>query len=176
MFVIVLLLCGDRDFYANDLHLPHWNNPWPCEMCDASRLTPDNNVMDLTPTAKFKRTLKPPGTTLPSTHSLATLLNVTLYMLVHDWMHNGDLGILQHAIACILFTIVFLTDATTTAGAQRNLVQVWGAIREQYQVLHVDCRLGTLTLSMFCDPRSPHGAYPQMTAPGALCPGKNNRC
>ena len=165
-FLVLMNICGDLDFYSNDIRLPHFNSNAPCWLCRAGRGAehPAMNIFDFKPDAGWRGTLAQAPTPMPSDHPFLAGVGVSVFHIACDWMHNVYLGVLQHVVGSVLFTIVFPDRHTSAAAAARTLSEVWAVIRSEYGRLSISERIGRLTLRMFCNVDHPHESYPMMSS------------
>eukprot|EP00959_Pyramimonas_sp_CCMP1952_P232329 4855116-Pyramimonas_sp.AAC.3 len=94
-------------------------------------------------------------------HPLFTTWGVSIHCLAIDVMHTVDLGVAGHAVANLLYELIY----EELGGRVSDRVRiVWTRIQEIYGELGLPHRLSNFRLSMFVkDPDSPHSDYPVLS-------------
>ena len=161
-------LVGDQDHYANNLHLPHWQNLHPCWEC---KQTKEECMTALTlpvPLEKMRTEDEEYNCRL-STHPLFTLPGLSHFNVCQDAMHILFCkGLLSHCMGNALKH--WCWHSSGLAGtAKARLQVVWTEIQKLYKEYNISCHLGALKLSMFVDPERPHQEKPNLRLKAGEC-------
>ena len=161
---VLWCVCGDGDFFVNDLHFPHWNSDSMClGLCLAQKASGPWCYNDFRASSKWRS--RPLSTTFlienhlaPHRHPWFNAKGVTVFMLMMDVLHCLDQnGCRSHLIGSLLFEFVYFENSHIP---QKNaLAKVWRRIDELYTQLRVETKLTRLTLDMFCDKAAPHQSF-----------------
>ncbi len=157
-FGVVFRIQGDLDWYVSTLKLrvaPQAN--LPCAWCDADR-TVARAFLDLSSTAPWLGTVFTPPQPAPNDHPLWTVPGVSIFSVALDTMHCLHLGVYQHLLGSILYTLIY--GGTLPGTIQQRLDSVWARIRTLYTTLSIATRLTNLTLNVFTDVSAPHANWP----------------
>ena len=79
-----------------------------------------------------------------------------------DCLHILELGLVAHLIGSLFFELIYFEMQGTHS---QRLSQLFQRILQLYDDLAIrSCRIGTLKLEYFCDPKAPHKHYPCLHA------------
>ena len=159
-------IIGDHEFFCNVLGVPHWAKASPCYQCNCHK---DNlKGLDFSGYTFVDATFakKEPL----SSHPLFNVEGVTSRNLKGDMLHilfiNGIyshlLGSLCHYICW--FNPIYGHQKETPA---KRLSLFFNEIQKEYCLQKVEVRLTNLTVSMFCNPKSPQAANAFLHCKGA---------
>ena len=106
-FAVVWCVCADYEFFANELHMPHWGNAEPCWLCRANK--GDRNWRDVRPDAAWRATTHTCLQTSPSIkpHPIWRIAGLHRHFCPGDAMHCLDCGgVASHLIASVLWELL----------------------------------------------------------------------
>jgi hypothetical protein len=157
-------ICGDLDFFNKDLGTPAMNADSFCWRCSCNRT--DKPWNDFRPTAAWRTTVLNAGAlkNLEFPLPLFRFAGLTPAMLHLDVMHVLDLGITEHVVANILFTICY-HDMPGRGSAAKQLCfnQLWIKIQEAYGTMELEHKISNLSLKcIVADIDSPFADYPAL--------------
>ena len=92
-FFVVWVICGDLEFFSNELKMPHFNSNHPCWLCGANRS--NLNIRDVSREAGWKETLNN-AQTAPSHHGLWLIPGLHRHHCPGDAMHIVDCNGVAH--------------------------------------------------------------------------------
>ena len=159
-------IVGDIDMFCNHLYLPHWSTDNMClgGLCLAQKKAGPFVYNDFREDHSYwlKNPLSPQHVreNHPSEHRHPwfSIPGMSTLMVHFGVMHCFDQnGCLAHALAGVLFEIVFLQIGGNRASA---LAFVWKRIVALYAKVGATYRLSKLTLDMFCTSKAPFQNYP----------------
>ena len=176
---VIWSIQGDQDFYSNVLHLPHWNNKFPCFECDCQRPVFKKQPCPLGKSVKELRwekqsyehfdtaaALRKGEAALGKgghSHPLFSIPGVTTRLVRHDALHvvYGK-GVGSHLLGSLLHYLCYYEGkgATCSVPPAQRLGVVFSEVQKVYQANKTACRLTNLRLSMFCDPLAPYKSHP----------------
>ena len=165
---------GDLEFLANVLKLPHWQNRYPCHMCNCERPTwkkepcapgksvkilreEDQDFQDTTieEAVLDKRTNHP-------------LFNVPGFSTLHvrmDSLHVLYCGVASHLAGSLVHYLRWWDYPGKQAVApSARLATLFARVKELYSQMNTPVRLTNLKLSMITDPAKPHKSFPVLEA------------
>lgn len=172
---IVWNIQGDMEFFSNHLGLPHWGSLRPCMHCDCKSSPEDESKYFKTiemDKQNFKHTsnsevAKHPPSKHPLFHKVPGLTSKmvrgdALHIL---WVH----GLYSHLLGSVLHYLVYREGGGRRQAKppQERLAILWGEIQQKYTQLGSPTRVTNLKLSMFVDPKAPHGSHPQLSLKGS---------
>ena len=169
-----------QEYYSNVLRLPHWQNQFPCFMCDTQR--PMFKKVKC-PEGKSFKILKEDEQTFKdtdpsqwfldkrSTHPLFTVPWVSTALVRGDSLHILFVrGVANHLAGSLIFYLCFYDwpQRQKVAPAQR-LATIFGKIKQIYTESQVPVRITNMRLSMLCDINKPHKGYPVLDCKASEC-------
>ena len=165
---VLWCICGDNDFYANDLYMLHWSRDEVCltGRCTASRKSGpfqyNNFCKD---TSQWITNPIPPQFFLTNhlashKHPWFSAPGVTSLFLMLDVMHCSDQnGVLSHMIGNCFHSFVF--QSYKALPKKDALAKMFSRVQELYDALGSQERISRCTLEMFCeDSSAPHQGAP----------------
>ena len=163
---IIWNLLGDWEYFANHLHLPHWQSHQMCWFCDCHKVDQTKNWKVCWP-GKGWANRDPITWEHPSTHPVFSLPGVTSWCVCADMLHTLEgKGVASHLLGSVLHQLVLKRGAGVRA-ASEELGKLWRRIQELYSLMGVSERLTNLQLSMLCDVQRPFATYPSLHAKAA---------
>lgn len=148
---------GDMDYLVKDMGLANYASLLPCFLCGGNKANIPWN--DFRRSASWRATLP----RLPATlHKIMQAPGMTVWHFALDMLHVCEYGGASHAVANVLFNIVYFKLKNMKRDAAVS--QVWNRILTLYDELNVDQdhRLKELRLKHFTDPEKPHKVFPVM--------------
>lgn len=106
LFVVLWGVLGDHEFFQNHLGLPNTSNQAPnpaCQWCLCNKLNMKNHWFNFDDAAPWMKG----GPREAADHPINTIVGMTSGHYLVDWLHTVDLGIASHALANVLFNIVY---------------------------------------------------------------------
>jgi hypothetical protein len=161
-------VAGDTDFFVNDMHMFHWANETMClGRCLASRNPGPYLFSDFRPSHSLWLQNRLSGLYIVHNH-LANhrhpwfdVYGASALMLHYDEMHVlSQQGCVSHAIANVLFDIIFLQ---IKGNHMQALNTIWDRISALYIEFPSTSKLNKLTLEMFCKPDAPYQSFPMLS-------------
>ena len=161
-------IAGDTDFFVNDLHMFHWQNEHMClGRCLASRTAGPLLYSDFRPVHSQWMENRLSASYIKNNH-LANhrhpwfdVHGSSALVLHYDEMHVcAQHGILAHALANVIFDIVFLQ---LKGNHIRALNIVWERINAFYVEANSPHRIGRLTIDMFSNSSKPLQVFPMLS-------------
>ena len=171
---VLWCIMGGAEFYANSLYLPHWASKHPCMECNA--------VADSTNVGRWFKTIqmeKQKFTVI--SNAAATEKPGSQHLLFHEIpglttkFVRGDAlhilfcsGIYSHLLGSVLHYLCWFDGkGRQVKPPAERLSVLWETIQQTYKKLGSSTRLSNLRLSMFCDPKQPHSAFPTLSIKGS---------
>ena len=159
-FCCVWNVQADLDFYAKQLHLNHWRSNNPCFLCQCDNAERVWNEFDATATWRpttWTNTSWEEECRAHRKHCIFDLPGLSILKVVPDYMHVKHLGVDQRFLGGVLYLLVY---KLSTVEPEVAMSEVWNRVQGHYREHRVPGRFGLLKLSMFCDPKNPHGELP----------------
>ena len=156
-------ISGDLDFFNKDLGTPAMSASSFCWRCKCDRANKPWN--DFRPSAEWRKTLLTSAelNKLQLHCPLFGYAGITPAMIHLDFMHTLDLGVTEHVIANILWTIIYQDmPGRGKEAMKKNFNEVWLMIQEAYKVQQLSHRLTSFSLQCITDVDSPNGDYPSL--------------
>lgn len=149
----------------NELGLPHQASHSICHLCPGNRTT--HRWTDFRPESPWRASLYTDAQIRQfawSNHILFRIPGCSVWCVSLDSMHIMDLGCICHAVGNLFFEMV-TEGATNAPMREQKCNELWSKVQEVYAELDIshDNRIGFLTLSKFCNEKSPFPSYPCMT-------------
>jgi hypothetical protein len=166
-FGVPLLLKGDWEHFSKNFKLPYPNSNKPCWLCRCEkgigsdmRDWPSNFRRE----ARWKASLISPmewrAENQAEMHQLfRTFAFLTNANIEVDELHCIHIGTSQYMLGSILHLLVY---SIMPQRPVQNLEALWSDITEEYRRQNIKAQYSSLTLSMFCDPKSPRDSYPRL--------------
>ena len=175
---VVWSLQGDHEMFSNVLHLPHWNNEFPCWECDCQRpLTkgapcPDGKSFKLIRQSEqnFEYIKNPEALSKgKSTHMLFDIHGLSTRMVRHDGLHVLFVqGVCGHLLGGILHCLCFFDGkGKQSVKPSDRLAIIFSQVQQKYKEFETSTRLTNLKLSMVCDTKKPRSSFPKLECKGA---------
>ena len=170
-FLVPWVLKGDLDYFAKGLFLPHDSCNSFCTFCPSHSdpADPARNWSNFRPDAIWKNELY-------TVAAWRALLGAELHWLFlrlpylsmnnvdPDELHVFHLGTSKRLCGSVLWALCYLG---LPKSASDNMNEIWLHIIESYRTHKIDTQYSSLTLSTFCDPKSPRGDFPYLNGKAA---------
>ena len=188
-------ILGDNEFFSNTLLLAHWASHFPCWNCDCQNypeaeegkhvkeIRMEKQKFNLVTHAEAlkkahethakalkkaegdkKKTLKK-----DTIHPVFLIPGCSTQMVKGDCLHIlFTKGLYGHLMGGILHYMIYYEGPgkTCAVAPQDRLSLVFKEIQENYALQKASTRLTNLKLSMLCDVKKPHAAYPTLDTKG----------
>ena len=175
---VIWAIQGDAEFFANILHLPHWNTQFPCHECDCQKPVyrkvpcPEGKSVKLLKEEEQDFKYVSPQEAFEnkrSTHDLFQIPGVSTALVRGDSLHIlYSRGVASHLAGSLIHYIVFFDyPRRQKVPPTQRLQCLFARIKELYSEMQVAERLTNLRLSMVCDPTKPHKSFPCLEAKAA---------
>ena len=155
LFVVLWGVLGDHEFFQNHLGLPNTSNQAPnpaCQWCLCNKLNMKNHWFNFDDAAPWMKG----GPREAADHPINTIVGMTSGHYLVDWLHTVDLGIASHALANVLFNIVYdKLNHMSRAKAMELVVDKLLAYPS-----HHGSDFRSMELKHITNPQRPHKEYP----------------
>lgn len=160
---IVWSITADNQFLSDDLGLAHTSSNEPCWKCPCNKS--DIPFNDFSIDARWRAmtyTAAHYADNPVTSHPIMKIVGVNAFTFAIDTLHDLDLGAAGHALANVLFDLVYRELPGRTK--HDRLEAMNSQLVEAYKSLKIDARyrIGRLDFSHFSSTSSPHQKYPDL--------------
>ena len=143
-FFVIWVLCGDLEYFGNELKMAHFNSNSPCWLCRANRN--ELNIRDVSRLAPWKETLVEEQSA-PSPHIIWTIPGLHRHHVPGDAMHIIDCNGVAHFLGgSVLWQLA--SEEGIGNNMDERIAFMWGQCRAMYVTLGVEQRIGRITKEM----------------------------
>ena len=166
---VLYLIKSDLDFLAKSLGLRHYGANEPCDICRCNKAGPpdlwptnfrdDSGWVNALFTTDEWRALyeKTP-------HWVFELQHLSQHNVEGDELHIIWLGTASWTGGSVIWMLVFRVMA---GSATTNMEALWAQITQCYSEFGTSAQYSSLTMSSFCEPKSPSSHYPKLKGKAA---------